>query len=159
MSILKPLISKKLAVGPSHNYGGPSLNDLKEEGITAIVDLNQDSEEMRDAKRVSLKYCVDPKLRIEDNYEPVPTDILEYITSLIDALISQGHYVYVHCSASRGRSPTIAAAYLIRLGKSKIQSMNLVKTIRPMAWSGRDSNYPAFLEEFEKRHRERKQLV
>jgi len=153
--MLKPLIPKKLAVGPSHRCGGLSLHDLKNEGITAIIDLNQDSKEMTEAKKLGLEYCNDHKLKIEDVYKPIPTDILEYITNIIAALISQGYYVYVHCSASLGRSPTIVAAYLIRLGKSKTQAMNLIKTTRPMAWSGRDSNYSRFLDEFERKYREK----
>ena len=151
--MLKPLIPKKLAVGPSHGWGGPSLNDLKKEGITAIVDLNQDSTEMDEAKKIGLMYFVDSKLNIQDNSQPITTDVLEYVTMTIHRLISQGHYVYLHCSASRGRSPTIAAAYLVRLGKNKNEAMSQVKIVRLNAWSGSNKNFAAFLDEFEKKHR------
>ena len=151
--MLKPLIPKKLAVGPSYQWGGLSLNDLKKEGITVIVDLNQDLAEMNEAKKIGLMYLVDPKLNIKDNSQPITLDVLEYVTMTIHRLISQGHYVYLHCSASRGRSPTIAAAYLIRLGKNKNEAISQVKTVRPNAWSGSNENFAAFLDEFEKKYR------
>ena len=47
--MLGSLIAKELAVGPSCYYGGPSLAELKKEGITAVIDLNQDSKEMDEA--------------------------------------------------------------------------------------------------------------
>lgn len=44
--MLESLIDKKLAARPSCYYGEPSLAELKKEGITAVIDLNQDSKEM-----------------------------------------------------------------------------------------------------------------
>jgi hypothetical protein len=151
--MLVPLIEKRLAVGPSHDFGGLSLADLKKEGITAVIDLNQDSEEMGEASKAGLMYVADPGLNILDNSQPISIDALEYVTTRVHRLISQGHYVYLHCSASRGRSPTIAAAYLICLGKEREEAMNLVRRVRSEAWSGRDGNYPAFLDKFEKGYR------
>jgi hypothetical protein len=150
--MLRSLITK-LAVGPSHDYGGPSLADLKKEGITAVIDLNQDSKEMNEASKTGLTYVTDSRLRMLDNSEPIPIDTLKYVAMKIHQLISQGHYVYLHCSASCGRSPTIAAAYLICLGKEKNEAMNLVRGVRSGAWSGKDRRFAAFLDEFEKAYR------
>ena len=149
---LQPLIEGKLAVGPKPT----SLDDLKIEGITAIIDLNQDFREMNSAKEIELKYCCDPLLKIEDNSEPIKVDVLEYVTKTIDRLISEGYYVYLHCTASRGRSPTIAAAYLIRRGMTKNEAMNKVSTVRPEAWRGSDKKFAFFLDEFEKKCRSRR---
>ena len=103
---------------------------------------------------IGVKYSIDPKLKISDDSEPITVDVLEYVTMAIQHLISEGHYVYLHCSASQGRSPTIAAAYLIRfLGKGKDKAMRQVKTVRPPAWSGSDRNFGAFLEMFERKYR------
>jgi protein-tyrosine phosphatase len=152
--MLKPLIPKKLVVGRAHDEGGPSLNELKNEGITAIVDLNQDAREKSEAEKMELEYPNDAKLKVPDNFEPIPMHRLEYITMTIHRLICEGHYVYLHCTASKGRSPTIAAAYLIRfLGKDKSEAMSQVKTVRPKAWSGSDKNFAGFLDEFEKKYR------
>jgi len=126
------------------------------EGITAIVDLNQDPAERDAAERIGLKYCADPRLGIKNNYRPIKVDVLDYVTNTIARLISEGRYVYLHCTASQGRSPTVAAAYLIRLGKTKDEAMKEVRTVRPMAWYGGDRNYAEDLNEFEEECRKRK---
>ena len=149
MDRLKPLIPGKLAVGPKPS----SLTFLKTEGITAVIDLNQDSEEMRSAEEIGLKYFVDPQVRIEDDYEPIGVEVLKYVTGTVDRLMSDGHYVYLHCTAALGRSPTVAAAYLIRSGKTMEEAMNEVRKIRPLAWRGPNRNYPRLLGEFEKTYR------
>jgi len=55
-----------------------------------MVDLNQDLEKMNSARKIGIKYAVDPKLRIEDNYEPIKVHTLEYIAKIIGHLISGG---------------------------------------------------------------------
>ena len=60
--MLVPLIPTKLAVRPSQEYGGPSLVELQKEGVTAVIDLNQNSEERNEASKTTIKYVVDPKL-------------------------------------------------------------------------------------------------
>jgi gamma-glutamylcyclotransferase (GGCT)/AIG2-like uncharacterized protein YtfP len=151
-SMLQPLIPKKLAMSPSDEYPGPSLSDLKEEGITAIIDLTQDPEEKRKASEIGLEYIEDPKLNIPD-FRPIPIETLRYASTLIHQLILNGQYIYLHCAAAHGRSPTIAAAYLICLGKTKNEAMNLVSDVRNDAWSGMDSRCADFLDEFEKTYR------
>ena len=82
-------------------------------------------------------------------YEPIDVNVLEYATTVIHQLISEGYYVYLHCSASRGRSPTIAAAYIIRfLGKDKEEAMNQVKNVRLNAWTGEDGKIRCILRRF-----------
>jgi gamma-glutamylcyclotransferase (GGCT)/AIG2-like uncharacterized protein YtfP len=151
-SMLKSLIPNKLAVGPSYDYGGPSLADLKKEGITAIIDLNQNPKEKSEASKNGLEYIEDPKLSIP-NFEPIPIETLRYAARQIHQLILQGKYIYLHCSAAHGRSPTIAAAYLICLGKEKNEAMSLVRGVRNCAWSGMDGRCADFLDEFEKTYR------
>lgn len=147
--MLKPLIAKKLAVGPSYDRDGLSPSELKQERITAIIDLNQDAKERDETSGIGLTYVIDSKLKIPDNYRPIPVETLRYATARIHHLILEGHYVYLHCSASLGRSPTIAAAYLICLGKKKTEAMNMVRVIRPRAWLGADGRYAELLDKFE----------
>jgi gamma-glutamylcyclotransferase (GGCT)/AIG2-like uncharacterized protein YtfP len=151
-SILQPLIPKKLAMGPSNKYGGPSLSDLKKEGITAIIDLTQDPEEMSKVSEIGLKNIEDPKLNIPD-FRPIPSETLRYVVTQIHQLILRGHYLYLQSAKAHGRSPTIAAAYLICLGKEKNEAVNLVTNVRAGAWSGMDSTCADFLDEFEKTYR------
>ena len=152
--MLKPLVTEKLAVGPSHDWGGLSLTDLKKEGITAVVDLNQERKEANEASKIGLVYVADSKLRIPDDFEPIPIYTLRYAAAKIHQLVSQGHYVYLHCSASFGRSPTIAAAYLIYQGKEMNEAMNMVKSVQLNAWHGENMKFAALLGEFEKTYRE-----
>jgi len=151
-SILQPLIPKKLAMGPSNDYGGSSLSDLKKEGITAIIDLTQDPEDMKKASEIGLEYIEDPKLNIPD-FRPIPSETLRYVATQIHQLILKGHYIYLKSAKAHGRSPTIAAAYLICLGKEKNEAINLVTDVRNGAWSGMDSTCADFLDEFEKTYR------
>lgn len=151
-SILQPLIPKKLAMGPSNEYGGPSLSDLKKEGITAIIDLTQDPEEMRKVSEIGLEYIEDSKLNIPD-FRPIPSETLRYVVTQIHQLILKGHYIYLQSAKAHGRSPTIAAAYLICLGKEKNEALNLVTNVRNGAWSGMDSTCADFLDEFERIYR------
>ena len=139
-------------MGPSNEYGGPSLSDLKKEGITAIIDLTQDPEEMRKVSEIGLEYIEDPKLNIPD-FRPIPSETLRYVVTQIHQLILKGHYIYLKSAKAHGRSPTIAAAYLICLGKEKNEAMNLVTDVRNGAWSGMDSTCADFLDEFEKTYR------
>jgi protein-tyrosine phosphatase len=145
----------KLAVGPRPSYESrvPSLAELKKAGITAVIDLNQNPKEREEAARTSLEYVADHGLKIPDEFEPIPVETLKYITMIIHKLILAGHYVYLHCSASKGRSPTIAAAYLICLGNTEKKARSLVKNVRSEAWIGDDNEYALCLGEFEKFHR------
>jgi protein-tyrosine phosphatase len=142
--MLRPLIAQQLVIGPQP----VSLYALKDQGITAIVDLNQNTVEQYEAKRIGLEYWVDLKLRIADNYEPIGTEVLEHIITVLDKLIAAGHYVYLHCTAAYGRSPTVAAAYLISLGLTIDKAIQQVKSVRPQAWQGLDERYRGSLEEF-----------
>ena len=134
-------------------FGGPSIDELEKIGITAIIDLNQDPAEKNAASKNKIKYIGDSRLKIADDYQPIPIEKLKYTTNIIHELISHGHYVYLHCSACHGRSPTVAAAYLICLGTEKKTAMSTVKSVRKEAWNNDDKNYAASLDEFEKAHR------
>lgn len=103
---LIPLVEGKLAVAPKPL----SLDFLKKQCITIIIDLNQDLAEKTAAEEAGLKYLKDPEMKIEDDYKPISLDNLRYAVETIDRLILEGNYVYLHCTAAYGRSPTIAVA-------------------------------------------------
>ncbi|MGF1503958.1 MAG: dual specificity protein phosphatase family protein [Chloroflexi bacterium] len=50
----------------------------------------------------------------------------------IELMVEQGRSVYVHCFAGVGRSPTLAAAYLVTTGLSSSEALQLLKEKRPV---------------------------
>jgi protein-tyrosine phosphatase len=78
------------------------------------------------------------KLKIEVRRIPVqdfdPDDLRRHLPQCVealDALLKQGHNVYVHCSMGVNRSPSIVIAYLTWIkGLSLGEAYELVTTIR-----------------------------
>jgi protein-tyrosine phosphatase len=78
------------------------------------------------------------KLKIEVRRIPVqdfdPDDLRRHLPQCVealDALLQQGHNVYVHCSMGVNRSPSVVIAYLTWIkGLSLEEAYDLVTTIR-----------------------------
>ena len=51
--------------------------------------------------------------------------------NFISSLIANKEKVYVHCRRGHGRAPTLVAAYLISIGMTAINAVNLIKKKRP----------------------------
>ncbi len=144
---LSEIIPGMLAIGPQPHKG---LDELSQRGISAILDLNNNDSERQEAEdRFIWKGYLVP-----DDFEPLPVEALDEAVELLASLIAEGHYVYLHCSLGKGRSPSVAAAYLIRYGKdgkrmSAEAAKRHVKECREVAWEGGDEIYVRNLENFE----------
>ena len=124
--------------------------------ITAIVDLNADETEERAAQSVGLTYC---GIRVRDDGQPLSPSILDSVSRAVEELLKSGHRVYLHCTFGRGRSPTVAAAYLIAYqgtsaaaARAWIEELD-AKWLHRGIWTGYDARFPGRLEEFERRVR------
>jgi protein-tyrosine phosphatase len=119
-------------VEPGRLLAGPhprpeTLPALAEAGITAFVDLTQPGEV--DAYDHLIGDAVHHQLPIGDF--GVPTDAeLTATLDLIDALLSDGRRVYVHCWAGVGRTGTVVACHLIRHGMPNAEALAEVATLR-----------------------------
>lgn len=109
--------------GQQTKRGLPQMRDL---GITAVVNLREESD---DAPR---GVTMDHYLWLPTTDDAAPTlDDLERGNRFIDAQLSAGRGVYVHCTAGVGRSPTQAAAYLVHKGMTPEKAWATVYGGRP----------------------------
>ncbi len=126
-------------------------------GITAIVDLNADDMEKRAVEGGGLAYR---GISVKDDGNALSPSILDAASCVVSELIATGHRVYLHCTFGRGRSPTIAAAYLIaHEGLSTAEAQAHIEGLDSRwlhrgIWMGYDARFPGSLHEFEMRVRE-----
>ena len=141
------------AEGTTESEARETLKALARTGITAIVDLNAKAREGELARELGLEYR---PVRVKDDGHPLPPGILKEAVTVVTDLLQAGHCVYLHCTQGRGRSPTVAAAYLI--ASEGLTSEDARQRIRELdrKWPHRgiwsppfDEHFPARLKEFE----------
>jgi len=140
--------------GSSEKVAAEAIRALAEHtGITAIVDLNADGMERKAAEEERLAYC---GICVEDDGNALAPSILEATSRAVGELLDAGHRVYLHCTFGRGRSPTIAAAYLIAhrgmsasAARAWIEELD-AKWLHRGIWTDYDARFPGRLEEFER---------
>lgn len=116
-------ITSHLFLGSQYNLVG--LKKLKALGITAIVNMRMHST-YSEAVYEGIKYLHLPTV---DNTPP-PIEVLTQGADFIDAEIKNGGKVYVHCRQGLGRGPTMAMAYLIKLGMTYEGAYNMIRQVR-----------------------------
>ena len=116
-------ITADLFLGSQYNKLG--LKKLKALGITAIVNMRMHSV-FSEATYEGIKYLHLPTV---DNTPP-PLDVLMKGATFIDDEIKNKGKVYVHCRQGLGRGPTMAMAYLIKIGLTYEDAYNRVKAVR-----------------------------
>jgi dual specificity MAP kinase phosphatase len=116
-------ITPFLFLGSQYNLIG--LEKLKALGITGIVNMREHAV-YTDAQHEGIKYLHLPTV---DNTPPTIEDLLKGV-HFIDDEIKNGGKVYVHCRQGLGRGPTMALAYLIKMGATFEDAFTLVKSIR-----------------------------
>jgi protein-tyrosine phosphatase len=116
-------ITAHLFLGSQYNLIG--LKKLKALGVTAIVNMRTHNI-YTDAQHEGIKYLHLPTV---DNTPP-PIDVLVKGTNFIDEEIKNGGIVYVHCRQGLGRGPTMAMAYLIKIGMTFEAAYAMIKKVR-----------------------------
>jgi protein-tyrosine phosphatase len=87
-------------------------------GVTVVVNLRSEYQDTF-APPLPVAYLWVP---VEDHTDPT-LEQLHLGARFIDAAVRAGHRVLVHCKMGIGRSPTMAAAYLIWTGLSVDEAM------------------------------------
>jgi protein-tyrosine phosphatase len=116
-------ITEHLFLGSQYNLVG--LKKLKDLGITAIVNMRV-HDTYHEAIYEGIKYLHLPTV---DNTPP-PLEVLMKGADFIDEEIKNKGIVYVHCRQGLGRGPTMAMAYLIKLGMTYDDAYAMIRKVR-----------------------------
>ncbi len=123
-NLRKSQITANLYLGSQYNLIG--LNKLKALGVTAIINMRTHSV-YTEAHHEGIKYIHLPTI---DNTPPTMADLITGAT-FAEGEIKAGGIVYIHCRQGIGRGPTMAIAYLIKIGTTLEDALKLVKKVRP----------------------------
>ena len=121
----------KCLAGMRYPGGGSALMEtlefLQEQGISAIVTLTHDIPDRDILKQYNMEWLHIP---INDFHPPELENIIEFV-EFVDRMNAQGKGVVAHCHAGIGRTGTMLACYLVRLGRNPDQAINEVRFLRP----------------------------
>jgi len=104
-------ITEQIATGGA-TISPDNWNEFAEKmGITAMVNLRAEYQDVF-AAPLPVAYLWLP---VEDHKDPTPEQMLTGV-QFVHAAVQAGQRVFIHCKMGIGRSPTLAAAYLIWTG-------------------------------------------
>ncbi len=124
-------ITDCLAVGPQPV--GSGLRHLKESGFKHIIDLNADPEEADEALRVGISYHP-AEVRDTDTIQTWLSKF-DLAVGIIRRASANAEPIYLHCTYGKGRSPTMAMAYLLTQGRTVREAIEMVKSKHADVWS------------------------
>jgi dual specificity phosphatase 12 len=117
-------IIDRIYIGAYH--AAQDLDYRNEHGITHILNCTPDP-------HVGLKSFQVRQININDGNE-IPRDELMFAVATITAAVQQGGKILVHCHAGISRSPGIVCAYLMSIGFSWDEALDIVRRARPQAY-------------------------
>ena len=114
---------------------------LQEKGIGAIVSVMDDPSNLDLYQQANIPYLWLP---IEVDGSPSREQMKEF-QNFIDSQNQLGHAVAVHCTSGRHRTGTILASYLICIGSSYNEAMDVIEKANSQAKLGEAQS--AFLQQ------------
>ena len=103
------------------------LDLLAARGIKAIVSLTANPLQACEVEARDMAYL---HLPIQDMQPPSLGDIRAFV-QFVDEAVEQGRPVMGNCSAGLGRTGTMLASYLVRMGSSAAAALTQVRNLRP----------------------------
>lgn len=104
-----------------------TLKSLQDAGVGAIVTLTESSLQRALVEQFGIDYHHMP---LRDFAAP-SHELIQQFIGIVKNTRKTGKSTVVHCLAGRGRSGTMAACYLVSLGRSSRKAIEEVRRLRP----------------------------
>lgn len=109
------------------SYNAATMLDYtNRESISSVLNCTPDAHE-------GLKEFKVTQLNINDG-EEIPHSVIELAITTIRESIARGEKILVHCHAGISRSPSLVCAYLISVGFSWDEAVDMVRNQRPQVY-------------------------
>lgn len=108
---------------------------LQEEGVTAFVDLTE-AGEIEDYRPALTPDAVYVQHQIVDMTTPQSSGMREILDQL-HQLVADGDVPYVHCWAGIGRTGTVLGCYLVEVGFTAAEALDIIQLLRTGGLTGR----------------------
>jgi len=122
-------ITEDIYIGSDLCKGGVCMihgEEFRRMGITSEINLSDENNELPPKGLESYTW-----LPVVDGHSPSQRQLVMG-TSLIKEVVDQGGKIYVHCKNGHGRSPTLVAAYFMKVkGQSLESAIATIKEKRP----------------------------
>jgi len=105
------------------------LADLHRRGIRHLVNVDERAHPATLLVRYGL---TERHLPVPDFHAPTP-DQLAIAVETVVAAVAASERVAIHCAAGLGRSGTVAACYLVELGREWTAAIESIRAVRPGA--------------------------
>lgn len=112
------------------------VQSLIHTGIQTVIDLTMPGDGFFSYAEALSEEAADYETRVErlnfpiQDYDVPTAEQMKEILDVIDARLTAGKRVYVHCIGGRGRTGTVVGCYLVRHGASGEQALAEIERLR-----------------------------
>jgi atypical dual specificity phosphatase len=104
-----------------------AVERFKDAGVSVVISLTESALNTDILAEFDIEYHHIPV----DDFRAPNAEQIERFVSIVAAAREAGRKTIVHCFAGRGRSGTMAACYLVSLGRTPEEALAEVRALRP----------------------------